>query len=154
MVLKVSNNRINTVEQVKELAPCSDLTNLDLSENPVCKVENYRELVYAALPNVQVLDGHDRDGNSFISDDEDDYGEEGEMDMEEGKLQEIIANLDPETKKKFEAGELGLEDLKGMGLVDDSYGDLDEEGEDEAYGPEDDGSQDSNAPDAKKQRTD
>ena len=86
VVLKISNNRISTIEQVKQLAPCSELTNLDLSENEVCKIDKYREMVYEALPNVQVLDGHDRDGNSYISDDEEDYGEEGELDMDNDAL--------------------------------------------------------------------
>ena len=56
-----------------------------------------------------MLDGHDRDGNSFISD-EDDYGEEeGEHDLEEEeKLQSVIERLDDETRRRFEAGELDL----------------------------------------------
>ena len=52
VVLKISNNKIRTIEQVKSLAPCSELTNLDLGDNDVCKIEDYRDLVYKALPNV------------------------------------------------------------------------------------------------------
>ena len=63
---------------------------------------------------------------------DDDYGEEGELDMDNNQaLEDVIANLDPDTRKRFEAGELSLEDLKGMGLAEDSYGDMDEEGEEE-----------------------
>lgn len=69
-----------------------------MSENEVCKIQKYRDLVYEALPNLQVLDGHDRDGESFISD-QDEYGneEEGEFEMDDN-LQEIINGLDPETR--------------------------------------------------------
>ena len=99
-----------------------------------------------------MLDGHDRDGNSFISD-EDDYGdEEGEHDQEEEeKLQSVIERLDDETRRRFEAGELDLKDLIGMGLVQDS--DYGEEGE-EDFQEEEDPSEDSQAPKHKKQKTD
>ena len=43
----------------------------------------------------------------------------------------MINRLDPETKKKFENGELSLDDLRGMGIIPESdYGD-EEEGENE-----------------------
>lgn len=59
------------------------------------------------------------------------YGEEGEFEGEEGLL-DTINNLDPETRKKFENGELSMEDLKGLGILadGDEYGsEDDEEGE-------------------------
>lgn len=47
----------------------------------------------------------------------------------------MLERLDPEIRKKFENGELGPEDLRGMGLIpdDDEYYDemFAEEGEDE-----------------------
>lgn len=63
-------------------------------------------------------------------------GEEGEE-----EFNEIIKNLDPETREKFEKGEINEDDLIGMGLIppiedDEAYGGEDdleygEEGEDE-----------------------
>jgi Leucine-rich repeat (LRR) protein len=41
--LKVSNNKVNTVDEVKELAGLDKLIQLDLSENPICEIENYRD---------------------------------------------------------------------------------------------------------------
>ena len=69
------------------------------------------------------------------------YGEE-EGEYEHGEqLLETINNLDPETKKKFEAGELSMDDLKGLGILGDAeeYGEeygSDEEGEAEQNGDE------------------
>ena len=74
-----------------------------------------------------ILDGHDEDNISVSDDSEDDdeMDEEGEMEMMD---QEIFQNMDPETKKKFENGEISLEELEKMGIIgfNDDYG---EEGE-------------------------
>jgi len=121
-VLKIYNNKIETLDQVKSLAVLKDLVQLDLSENPVCKVEDYRKKVYELLPELQILDGHDRDDQSFFSDE---YGEEGEDDLDDM----VLKNLDPETKKKFKNGEIGIDELREMGLTEDDLSDYDEEGE-------------------------
>jgi len=55
--------------------------------------------------------------------------EEGEAEIDD--LSEIIKNLDPATREKYEKGELNEEDLIQMGLIPPF-------GEDEAYGAEDD----------------
>ena len=52
LVLKLSNNKISTIEQIKGLAPLDNLVQLDISENEVCSVENYKEKVYEILPNL------------------------------------------------------------------------------------------------------
>jgi hypothetical protein len=65
---------------------------------------------------------------------EEDYGEEGEFDTENDfRMQEIIDKLDPETRKRFEDGEIGIEDLKGLGLIPDDFeiGSYDEYGSEE-----------------------
>ena len=59
-------------------------------------------------------------------------------------IQEIIDKLDPDTKKRFEDGEIGIDDLKGLGLIpedleDDFLEDYGEEGEDEQSGSENQG---------------
>lgn len=74
-----------------------------------------------------MLDGHDEDNISVSDDSEDelDDGEEGEMELMDNDL---LKDLDPETRKKFENGELSLEELEKLGIAtfDDDYG---EEGE-------------------------
>ena len=52
VVLKLSNNKISTIEQIKGLAPLEKLVQLDISENEVCSVENYKDKVYEILPNL------------------------------------------------------------------------------------------------------
>jgi hypothetical protein len=79
------------------LSALTNLTQLDISENEVCRTDNFRDQVFAALPNLQILDGKDRDGESFYSDD--DLDEEGEIEDEE--LQNFLSKLDPETKRRF-----------------------------------------------------
>jgi len=71
------------------LAPLDLLVHLDISENEVCNLENYKDKVYEILPNLQILDGHDRDGNSFLSEDDEMYGEEGEFEHDEALLETI-----------------------------------------------------------------
>lgn len=79
------------------------------------------------IPSLQVLDSKDQDGQSFYSDDIDEYGEMGESEMndnESAALKQILEKLDPETRERFENGELGEEELEQLGLInnDESYG--------------------------------
>lgn len=107
---------------------------LDISDNEICKMENYREKVFKVLPNLIALDGQDQDGKSVYSEEDDDM-EDGEFDMD-GFDEDVLEKLDPETRKKVENGEYGIDELKGLGLIpDEEYGDEDdfvaEEGEEE-----------------------
>ena len=54
-----------------------------------------------------------------------------ELSEEDQYAMEIIKNLDPETRDKFENGELSVDDLKGLGILKegDSMDDYGEEGE-------------------------
>jgi hypothetical protein len=91
--LKVSGNLIAKLEDIECLKEFEHLMHLDIDENPIAKVEDYRTKVYAALPNLNVLDGKNKDGESVYS--EEDYGEEGEFDMDDD-FEERINNLPQE----------------------------------------------------------
>lgn len=95
---------------------------LDLEDNPVSKIPDYRNEIYKALPKLHVLDGHDKDNNSVYS--EEDYGEEGENEIDEG-----FNNLDPEMREKIMNGEVDAEELRKMGVIDGSSDEFEEEGE-------------------------
>jgi hypothetical protein len=117
---------------VEHLAALTNLHVLDLSENPVCNTEGYSLKVFEMLTGLQVLDGKNKEGQSVGMGDMEDYGEEGEFEQEQ--MKETSDNLGPDTRKKFENGELSVEDLKGLGLLADSYGSedfMDEQGEEE-----------------------
>ena len=79
--LKVSGNLIAKLEDITALKDFEKLLHLDIDENPIAKIEDYRNKVYEALPNLNILDGKNKDGESVYS--EEDYGEEGELDMDD-----------------------------------------------------------------------
>lgn len=122
-VLKMSNNRIKQVDIVVSLAECKSLESLDLTNNPISmheeektndppkeaeaegqissdtgkkKLDEYNAKVRSLLPNLEILDGYNKEGQEIVSDedetepneedeDEDDFlDEEGEADMEDG----------------------------------------------------------------------
>ena len=77
--LKIPNNKIETLDQVKELTKFENLTKLDLSNNKVTELEGYREKVFEAITKLEVLDGQTKDGKEYDSDsllDDAEYGEE------------------------------------------------------------------------------
>ena len=93
-------------------------------------MEGYRDKVFAKLPQIQILDGKDPENNSvYTEDDENDYGEEGELDQED-VYTDILLKLDPETRGRFENGEMDEAEMRALGLLpgDADYG---EEGENE-----------------------
>ena len=71
--LNLECNNITTVESLQPLVMLMDLRNLSLSGCPVCDVEDYRDKVFALLPELEYLDREDRDGN--VNEDGDFAGE-------------------------------------------------------------------------------
>lgn len=133
--LKIGNNKIKSLDKVLDfVTKMKQLTKLDLAGNEVTEADSYREKVVAAIRKNTtdqeeriILDGHDEDLISVSDDSEDDEepDEEGELEMMD---HELLKDMDPEIRKKFENGELSLEELEKMGIAtfDDDYG---EEGE-------------------------
>ena len=88
-----------------------------------------------------MLDGKDKDDQSVESDDdeEDDYGEEGEFALNEDEMeipQDVLDKLDPETREKYEKGEINQEELLDFLNKADGFDDLGEEGEFDMDGEE------------------
>ena len=88
--LKVSGNKISNLDDILCLKDFKNLSQLDIDENKITEIEDYRNKVYEALPNLHVLDGKNKDGESIYS--EEDYGEEGEFDMDDD-FEERLNNL-------------------------------------------------------------
>ena len=49
-VLKLANNKIANLDDLKTLTSFKSLKNLDLVENPVTKIEDYRNKIFRILP--------------------------------------------------------------------------------------------------------
>ena len=59
------------------------LTHLDLFNNDVCNVDDYRAKVFSMLPSLKFLDDADVDGNE-LEDSDAEEGQNGTLDDEEG----------------------------------------------------------------------
>lgn len=140
-MLKIAKNKIDTLDEVKSLSGLAELKILDLLDNKVTEAENYRETIFEAIPTLDVLDGKFKNGEVYESDSDDEfYGEEGEMDLEE--QEKILDQLDEETRKRLDEGKLSAEEMEALGLMpemfmNEEYGEEEiEEGDDAAEGEE------------------
>jgi len=146
--LKAANNKIDDLEAVITFVKSMPhLEILDLSNNSVAEKDGYRDKIFENCSSLKVLDGMTKDGEEVevSSDENEDYGEEGEDDMDGELDAEILNKLDPEMRQKFEDGELNSQDLAALGFgaigeegeIEQDEGDYGEEGE--AEGDDDDG---------------
>ncbi len=65
--LRLSNNLINTIEEIQPLKSLEDLMILDLVDCPITEIKDYRELVFKTLPQIQVLDETFKNGEMYVS---------------------------------------------------------------------------------------
>lgn len=130
-MLLLENNKVESLDDVFQLKFLKEMYYLDLTQNPVTQIEGYREKVFEALPNLMALDGKDKDGGSVDIVDDDDYGaEDGELEIED--FEERLAALDPELRKRYEAGEMDMDEMRDLGLLPDfEIVDAEEGGEEE-----------------------
>lgn len=61
--IKFGANNLKDYSELEVLAGLKHLVNLDLDMNPIHDKEGYKEKVFEMLPQLQVLDGCDREGN-------------------------------------------------------------------------------------------
>lgn len=113
------------------------LGNLSLTGNPITEKEGYREKVFEIFPELEILDGADREGNEIDSEEEE-YGEEEISEGTRKRLEEQGFALAEDDEDDYDDENFDDEDIEG-----DIYGD--EDGEDE----EDD---ESDEPAAKRQK--
>jgi acidic leucine-rich nuclear phosphoprotein 32 family protein A/C/D len=65
--LRLSNNQINSFDEIEILGKFPNLQILDLMDCPIVKKDNYREEIFKILPNLQVLDMTYQDGELYES---------------------------------------------------------------------------------------
>lgn len=102
--LSLAGNQITTLDDLKKLVPLESLISLDLFGNPVTETEGYRDWVFESFPNMQILDGLDRNGEeASLSDSEE------EEDDEEENFEDFIEN-------ESEAEEVSEDEPEGFPL--------------------------------------
>ncbi len=110
-VLKLAGNHIKTLDELKPLADCKKLENLDISNNPVSQKQedsNYVAKIREFLPNIEVIDGFNREGEEVVSEDDDDEDEDEEEeddDDEDGEPDEEDDDDDDDEDEEDEEGE-------------------------------------------------
>ncbi|XP_016930346.2 acidic leucine-rich nuclear phosphoprotein 32 family member A isoform X1 [Drosophila suzukii] len=82
--LNLSGNKIKDLETLKPLEQFKNLAVLDLFNNDVTQVDNYREKIFKMLPSLNFLDGFDCDDEEVQSDGDDDDEVNGNDSDEEG----------------------------------------------------------------------
>ena len=112
--LSLGSNTINSIEDIAPLKALENLIQLDLSETGLSKTPDYRKNVFELIPNLQVLDNLDVDGNEYeYSSDEDGEGdddEEGDENDDESDDEEGDDDEEGEEGKEGEEGEEGDEE--------------------------------------------
>jgi len=160
--LNLSNNKIKDLEAIEPLKSFDHLTHLDLFNNDICNMDDYRTKVFKLLPNLKYLDDADADDNDEAEEESDvedvDEGEDGDAgangaeeeddddddDDEDGEEESDDGSEDDDE----DDGEMTLSDLYKKNLDDDEDGeDFVEDGEEE---DDDDDIDDEDEPTSKK----
>ena len=176
--LNLSNNKIKDLEAIEPLV-CKNnlylwhfhtinlfqksfdqLTHLDLFNNDICNLEDYRTKVFKLLPNLKYLDDTDADDNDEEESDEGEDGVNGAEEEDDGEGEDDDDDDDGEEGEEEESdeeddedeGEMTLSDLYNKKLDDDEDGeDFVEDGEEEE---DDDEIDDEDEPSTKKPKVD
>lgn len=125
--LKLSNNKITDINNLQKLKNLNGLIKLFVEGNPFVSVNaDYKEKLFEMLPNLQSIDGVDKDGNQVEEteyDEED--GEEDDVEADEKFDEEEMDEMDEEEDFEEDDGELDEED--------DDFEDEEEEEEDNKH---------------------
>lgn len=106
----LENNAIEKIESLSPLQDLKELERLELANNPIQKLDGYREkvlemyfVVLCRLPDLQILDEKDRDGNELESDqpegEDDEEGSEYDEPSDEEDDSAYSEDFDSEDEK-------------------------------------------------------
>uniref|UniRef100_A0A2M3Z819 Putative microtubule binding protein n=1 Tax=Anopheles braziliensis TaxID=58242 RepID=A0A2M3Z819_9DIPT len=139
--LNLSGNRIKDFDELKPLQNLGNLEVLDLFNNQVTLVENYRDKIFQLLPSLKYLDGFDKDFAEAPSDEEEIVEEEDTCEESDDVSLAYLYNddleEDQEDWKSVEGGdddsdsddEEGIENCEADEASSDGPGEEDEETE-------------------------
>lgn len=125
--LNLSGNKIKDINTLEPLKKLNHLMSLDLFNCEVTMLNNYRESVFALLPQLTYLDGFDADDKEAPDSDPEPDGEDADENGEDGEEDEDEVELDED--------ELDEEDEDGVDDEEDV--EEEEEGEEEEEDDED-----------------
>ncbi|EFN82054.1 Acidic leucine-rich nuclear phosphoprotein 32 family member A [Harpegnathos saltator] len=114
--LNLSGNKIKDLDTLQPLKEFKNLKSLDLFNNEVTNMDNYREKVFNLIPSLRYLDGFDADDDEVdeSEDDEVNGNEDGDGDANEEESE------DDEEDDEFLDDEPGLDIVYKENLEDDS----------------------------------
>ena len=131
--LALDGNQITSLDKFSLLGKLAKLREVCLIDCPVAQTEDYRAKLFALLPQVQIIDDVDREGNVVeLEDSEEDFSDD-----ESGS---------------FDEEEIDLENLYGTEDDDEEEDDEEDDDEDEDEEDEDDEEDDDEEPAVKKTR--
>ena len=138
--LALDGNKITSLDKFSSLSKLGKLREISLADCPVTETDDYRKKLFEMLPQVQIIDDMDREGNVIELDSEDEDEELSEDDLE--------------------GSDMGSEDLAALaGLYDeddeeDDEDDEEDEEDEEDEDDEEDEEDDDEEPVSKKTRND
>ncbi|XP_033339382.1 acidic leucine-rich nuclear phosphoprotein 32 mapmodulin [Megalopta genalis] len=119
--LNLSGNKIKDLDTLQPLKEFKNLKNLDLFNNEMTNLDNYREKVFSLIPSLQYLDGfdiHDREADDTEEEDDEVNGnEDGDGDANEEDSEEVS---DEEDDEDYDEAGVDLAAVYKEGIEDDS----------------------------------
>ncbi|CAB4066369.1 ANP32A_C_D [Lepeophtheirus salmonis] len=158
------NNRIKDLETLEPLKSFKNMTHLDLFNNDVCKIEDYRTKVFEFISNLKFLDGYDVDENEAEESDSESYDgvnggnineEDEDDDEEDGDGDEEVEEEEEDDEGEYEDEGPGLASIYNTNFNDIEDGDYqcnDEDEEEDLEEEEDNDEENSDAPKGKRRK--
>uniref|UniRef100_A0A182NLZ1 U2A'/phosphoprotein 32 family A C-terminal domain-containing protein n=1 Tax=Anopheles dirus TaxID=7168 RepID=A0A182NLZ1_9DIPT len=100
--LNLSGNRIKDFEELQPLKDLENLEVLDLFNNQVTLIENYREKLFQLIPSLNYLDGFDKEYVEAPSDEED-MADDGNEQQQPSQFSINGIEIDLDELEQFEA---------------------------------------------------
>ena len=99
--LIIRNNNIEKIDEINYLQSCNKLKSLWISENPICKKEEYKKILVEKLPNLKTLD----DTNTTEIKEEIEKNNESNINknkftVHEDKLEDLLLDYDQDENNK------------------------------------------------------
>lgn len=121
--LDLKSNKIQCIEQLEPLAILKNLKSLELENCEIAKTDRYREKIFALLPNVKYIDGLDVNGEEYEGEEfPGEEGEEVEGEENDGSFDDEDDDDDDDDdgdEDASETNEVGLSYLQKTDLGDD-----------------------------------